>query len=495
MRVRAGEMEYGGKTALVAGAAKSGLASARFLLGCGARVILTDTRTEDDLKNEIVELQDFAARSGELVLELGGHRDDSFAHCDFVVVSPGIPLSLPFFETSRKAGIPVIAEVELAYRHLKGKIIGITGSNGKTSTTTLVADLLNGAGLEAHAAGNIGTPLISFAGDSKPSDFYSVELSSFQLESIRDFRPFVGSILNLTPDHMDRYAGFEDYSAAKERLFMNQERTDFAVLNADDPRTAAMATRVRAEPVLFSRLRIAGHGAFVRDDRVIFRDGQNEKDLFAVSAIGLKGTHNLENVLAACAMAILAGAPPESLEESVRRFKGVEHRIEWVRDLDGVQYFNDSKATNVDAAIKSLESFPGNILLIAGGRDKAGDFSPLRTLVRERVKHLVLIGEAADKIREALSGAAAMSEAASMGEAVSMCRSLARPGDVVLLAPACASFDMFDNYEHRGRVFKEAVRYLNPDIGHVTYVLQTEQRQTVIHHDRPSHDLRPGDGL
>jgi UDP-N-acetylmuramoylalanine--D-glutamate ligase len=457
-------MDYRGKTALVAGAGKSGQASARFLLDCGARVILTDTRSEDALKNEIAALQPLAARSGELVLELGGHRNESFARCDFVVVSPGIPLSLPFFKVSRKAGIPIIAEVELAYRHLKGKIIGITGSNGKTTTTTLVSDLLNGAGLRAHAAGNIGTPLISFARESSDSDFYSVELSSFQLESISDFRPFIGSVLNLTPDHMDRYAGFEDYIAAKQRIFMNQGETDFAVLNADDPRTAALAAKMRAKRVQFSRLRIAEHGAFVRNDRVIFRNKDGEKDLFAVSAIALKGAHNLENVLAACAMAILAGTSPDSLEDSIRKFKGVEHRIEWVRELDGVPYYNDSKATNVDAAIKALESFPGNIVLIAGGRDKAGDFSALRILVQQRVKHLVLMGEAADKIRQALSGTVDMSEAPSMMEAVSMCRSLARPGDVVLLAPACASFDMFDNYEHRGRVFKDAVRSMHSNI-------------------------------
>ena len=459
-------MEYRGKTALIAGAAKSGLASARFLLGRGARVILTDIRTEDALQSEISALRDLAAHSGELVLELGGHRATSFARCDLVIVSPGIPLSLPFFEISRKAGIPVIAEVELACRHLKGKIIGITGSNGKTTTTTLVADLLNGAGLKAYSAGNIGTPLVSFAPDSSAADFYSVELSSFQLESIREFRPFIASILNLTPDHMDRYAGFEEYVAAKQRIFMNQEQTDFAVLNAEDPRTAAMERQVRAKTYLFSRQLVTNRGAFVRNGRVIFRDERGEKDLFAVSAIGLKGTHNLENVLAACAMAILAGAPPESLEDSVRKFRGVEHRIEWVSTIDGVEYYNDSKATNVDAAAKALESFPGNILLIAGGRDKAGDFSGLRALVRERVKHVILIGEASDKIRQALRGAADMSEASTMPEAVAACRSLARPGDVVLLAPACASFDMFDNYEHRGRVFKEAVRGLRTDIEH-----------------------------
>jgi UDP-N-acetylmuramoylalanine--D-glutamate ligase len=451
------EMIYRNKTVLVVGAARSGLAAARFLLDRGARVIVTDNRNLNALKDTIASLCDRTDSPGELTLELGGHRNDSFANADFVVVSPGVPLTLSHFDASRKAGVPILAEIELAFRHLQGKIIGITGSNGKTTTTTLVSDLLTGSGLKGYAAGNIGTPLISLAENSTPEDFYAVELSSFQLESIREFRPFIGSILNLTPDHMDRYAGFKDYIAAKRRIFMNQLKTDFAVLNAGDIRTAEMARDLQAEPVMFSRLQMLDHGAFVRKDRVIFRDNRGEKDLFPVSAIALKGAHNLENVLAACAMAILAGAAPESLEESIRKFKGVEHRIEWVSEIDGVQYFNDSKATNVDATIKSIEAFPGNIHLILGGRDKAGDFTVLRSLVQERVKHLVLIGEAAGKIREALAGTVAMSDAQSMGEAVSLCRDGATPGDTVLLAPACASFDMFQNYEHRGRVFKEAV--------------------------------------
>ncbi len=373
-------MSYRGKTALVVGAGRSGIASARFLLSHGARVILTDAKSMDALESGIASLPDAAAGSGELILELGGHRSESFARCDFVVASPGIPLTLSEFETSRKAGIPIIAEIELAYRHLKGKIIGITGSNGKTTTTTLVSELLAGAGFKGHAAGNIGTPLISCVADSSPDDIYAVELSSFQLESIHEFRPFIGSILNLTPDHMDRYSGFEDYIAAKQRIFKNQEETDFALLNADDIRTASMQWQVHARPVLFSRLHSVGYGSFIRNDQVIFRHEGGEWNLFATEAVALKGAHNLENVLAACAMAILAGAPPESLEASIRKFKGVEHRIEWVSELDGVQYFNDSKATNVDAAMKSLEAFPGNILLIAGGRDKAGNFTALRSL-------------------------------------------------------------------------------------------------------------------
>ena len=454
-------MSYQGKSVLVVGAARSGIAAARFLLAHGARVILTDTKRRDELEPAITSLLDTRNNSGKLVLELGGHRDESFRTCDLIMVSPGVPLALPVFELSRKSGIPILAEVELAYRHLQGRIIGITGSNGKTTTTTLVAELLKGAGLKGYAAGNIGTPLIGLADRTSPEDIYAVELSSFQLEGIREFRPFIASILNLTPDHMDRYAGFDDYVAAKRRIFMNQQETDFAVLNADDPRTSALASEVPAIPVTFSRLKTVGHGAFVRNGRVIFRDPQNDSDLFPLDAIALKGAHNLENVLAATSMAILAGAAPESLEESIRKFKGVEHRIEFVSEFNGVQYFNDSKATNVDATIKSLESFPGSILLIAGGRDKEGDFTALRSLVRDRVKHLVLIGEAADKIRKALSDLANTIQAQSMQEAVAVCSRMAEPGDVVLLAPACASFDMFRDYEHRGRAFKEAVHEIS----------------------------------
>jgi UDP-N-acetylmuramoylalanine--D-glutamate ligase len=450
---------YRGKSVLVAGAARSGIAAARFLLASGARVILTDTQTLEYLPG-IDPLLNTSGFPGELILELGGHREESFRTCDFVVLSPGIPLSLSFFETSRSAGIPVIAEIELAARHLRGKIIGITGSNGKTTTTTLVCELLTGAGLKGHAAGNIGEPLISFVEGSSPEDIYAVELSSFQLEGINLFRPFVGSILNLTPDHLDRYPGFEDYIEAKRRIFCNQDKTDFAVLNADDARTAEIAAKVPSTPVLFSRLKTLVRGAYLRKGNLMYRDRSGVKKLFPIDAIPLKGAHNVENVLAACAMAILAGADPESLEESVRKFRGVEHRIEWVAEIEGVEYFNDSKATNVDATRKSLEAFPGNIILIAGGKDKAGDFTALRSLVKERVKHLVLIGEAASKIKNALAGTVEMSEAQSMQEAVAACRQIAQSGDVVLLAPACASFDMFQDYGHRGRVFKEAVRNL-----------------------------------
>jgi UDP-N-acetylmuramoylalanine--D-glutamate ligase len=458
------EIDYSGKSILIVGAARSGTAVARFLLSAGARVVLTDSREMEGIPT-IPALLDDPGHTGKLVLELGGHRVESFKECDFVVVSPGVPLSLPYFEISRESGIPVIAEVELAYRHLKGRIIGITGSNGKTTTTTLVSELLTGAGMRGYAAGNIGAPLIDFVSSSTPDDIYAVELSSFQLEGIDRFRPAVGSILNLTPDHMDRYPGFEDYIRAKSRIFSNQQKADFAVLNADDPRTSAMAAEVPSTAVMFSRIQIPARGAFLRSGKIVYRDDAGEKELFSSGAICLKGMHNLENVLAACAMAILAGVPHEALEESVRKFRGVEHRIEFVSEIGGVQYFNDSKATNVDATVKSLEAFPGNIVLIAGGKDKEGDFAALRPLVRDRVKHLVLIGQAAEKIRKALSGCVDISEAGSMQDAVSTCGRIAQPGDVVLLAPACASFDMFQDYEHRGRAFKDAVHRLTEQPG------------------------------
>jgi len=454
--------EYRGQTALVVGAARSGVAAAEFLITRGAQVVLTDVRGEEELAPSLAPLRARPLAAGKLCLELGGHRPESFRACDFVVVSPGVPLALPMFESSRKAGIPVLAEVELAFRHIRGKILGITGSNGKTTTTALVTELLRGAGLRGYAAGNIGWPLIGFVETSTPDDLYVVELSSFQLEAILQFRPLVGAILNLTPDHLDRYRDLADYIGAKQRIFMNQTRSDFAVLNRDDPRTAALAGKVCAAPVLFSRHGEVVHGTCLQAGRLVFRDHGKETDLFAAEGVRLKGSHNLENTLAAAAIALLAGAAPGSLGEVVRAFTGVEHRLEWVAEIDGVQYFNDSKATNVDATVKSLEAFPGNILLIAGGKDKGGDFTSLRLLVAQRVKHLILLGEAAGKIREALSGIVETSDAASLPEAVLLAGRSAAPGDIVLLAPACASLDMFQDYEHRGRVFKETVRGMMP---------------------------------
>jgi len=449
-------------TVLVLGAARSGIAVSEFLLRRGARVILSDQKAEAELTPALAPLRDPGRNGGVLELELGGHRDPSFRACDLVVISPGVPAALPQLVQTRKRGIPIIAEVELAYRHLKGTIIAITGSNGKTTTTSLAAEILRTSGRHAVASGNIGTPLISFVDISRPEDIYVAELSSFQLETIDRFRPHIAAILNLTRDHMDRYARFEDYMAAKRRILMNQRKKDWAVLNGDDSRTAPFATGLRPGLLIFSRRYEPAEGCFLRGQRLIFRREESETVLLERPEIQLRGDHNLENVLAACAMTMLAGADPLRLKEAIRNFKGVEHRLEWVAEIDGVQYFNDSKATNVDATLMSLHAFSGNVLLIAGGRDKGGDFAQLRDLVREKVKHLVLIGEAADRIRQELQDVAEITSARDMTEAVSACHRLAQPGDAVLLAPACASFDMFRNYEDRGRVFKTAVLGLQP---------------------------------
>ncbi len=453
--------DYAGKKILVVGAARSGMASAAFLLARGAAVTITDNRKESFFEREIADLRKYRG-PGQVYFEFGGHNPESFRKSDLVVVSPGVPLSLPWFSESRRCGVPVIAEVELGFRHLKGKILGVTGSNGKTTTTTLAAELLNGAGLKCLAAGNIGVPLISLAENSREEDYYAVELSSFQLEGIKEFRPHIGALLNLTPDHMDRYEGFEAYAAAKERLFINQKSCDFAVLNADDPRVLANRSRIASMPVLFSRKTAVPHGVFVEGQRIIYQTSSTKAEIFQTTDIRLMGNHNLENVLAACAVAILAGADPVWLKPVIKEFRGVEHRLEWVAEIAGVRYFNDSKATNVDSTLKSLEAFPGNIHLIAGGRDKAGDFSILRPIIQERVRQVVLIGEAAGKIRESLKGTTEIREAGNLAEAVAICSESALPGDIVLLAPACASFDMFDNFQHRGRIFKEAVAALKP---------------------------------
>ncbi len=454
------ERTYGGRTVLVVGAARSGTAAAEFLLRAGARVVLSDLRRDEELIRSLARLQAIAARSGELVLELGSHRRRSFAACDLVVVSPGVPSTLPELEASRARGIPIIAEVELACRHLEGTIIGITGSNGKTTTVTLASEILCASGLSARAAGNIGVPLIAFVPESRPEDIHVVELSSFQLEFVDRLHPAVAAILNLTPDHLDRHASFEEYAGIKRRIFANQTAADYAVLNADDRHTVAAQAGIRAVTTFFSRRQEVARGAFLRAGRAFYRDGDGETELFAVARVLMKGEHNLENALAACAVTLPVGAAPESAARIIGTFRGVEHRLEWVADIDGVSYYNDSKATNVDAALRALEAFPGNLLWIAGGRDKGGDFSLLEPAARRKVKHLVLVGEAAGKIREVLARAVEISEAPGLPEAVRLCRHLARPGDTVLLAPACASFDMFRNYEERGRVFKDAVRRL-----------------------------------
>ena len=447
-------IELAGKRVLVVGLARTGIATALFCAERGARVTATEARPE-------VEIAEAAAKlhAAGIVLELGGHRPETFVEQDLIVPSPGVPPTMPALAAARAVGVPVWSEIELAWRFLRGRLICITGSNGKTTTTSLIGHILETAGLPVQIAGNIGTPLISRVDISSEASFTVVEASSFQLESISAFRPNIAVLLNVTPDHLDRHGSVEAYGRAKARLFENQTEEDAAVINADDavaPQYAPAGPRM----YWFSRLKRVASGCYVRGDEIVFRCDGAESVLLERKMIGLRGNHNIENVLAAGAAARIAGVEPAAIAEGVRTFAGVEHRIEYIATISGVEYFNDSKATNVDATLKALDAFPGNVLVILGGKDKGGDFRTLRQALRSHARTALLIGSAAEKIEADLAGVIPVERAGTMARAVEIASRIARPGDTVLLAPACASFDQFENYEHRGRVFKQLVREL-----------------------------------
>ena len=443
------------KRVLVVGLGKSGVASALFLKSHGARVTVSDTKREDELKEEIPVLLDHG-----ITVETGGHGDRTFRGQDLIVVSPGVPFDAPPLVQARSQGEPVIGEIELAARHLEGPILAITGSNGKTTTTALTGEILAAAGFPTLVGGNIGTPAISLVEPAAPNTVIVLEVSSFQLETIQTFRPKVAVILNITPDHLDRHRTFDAYVDAKVRIFENQHPTDFAVLNEDDPTCLTLADRVKAPLFWFSRKKEVGQGAFVSDGRIFFRSAHGQQEVMLVSEIPLKGAHNVENVLAAITASALMGAHPEQIRKAVTAFKAVEHRIEYVATVNGVEYYNDSKATNVDATIKALESFPRNIHLILGGKDKGSPYTVMNDLLRERVKRVYTIGAAAPKIESQIQGTTEVVHAETLDNAIRRAHAVAQPGDIVLLAPACASFDQFKSYEHRGRTFKDIVRSL-----------------------------------
>jgi UDP-N-acetylmuramoylalanine--D-glutamate ligase len=454
-----GLMDLNDKRVLVVGLGKSGLASALFLKAHGARVTVSDTKSGDELRNEIPTLLDHG-----ITVETGGHGERTFREQDLIVVSPGVPVDTPLLVQARTLGESVIGEIELAAQFLPGPIVAITGSNGKTTTTTLVGEILTAGGLPALVGGNIGTPAISLAGQANPESIIVLEVSSFQLETIQTFRPKVAAVLNVTSDHLDRHQTLETYVDAKARIFENQQNDDFAVLNQDDPTCITMAARTRAQVFWFSRQKEVKQGAWVREGNICFRHGAQQNEVMQVSELPLKGAHNLENVLAAVCAGALMGCTPGKIREAVRDFKAVEHRLEFVATIRGVDYYNDSKATNVDATIKALESFPANIHLILGGKDKGSDYTVLNDLLRQRVKRVYTIGAAAGKIGSQIisskSGGVEVVHAETLENALRKANAVAEAGDVVLLAPACASFDQFKNYEQRGQVFKEIVRGL-----------------------------------
>ena len=447
-------IELRNKRVLVVGLARTGMATALFCAARGARVTATDTRTESELDAAVAEL-----RKAGVGLELAGHRQALIQGADLIIPSPGVSADAPLLQSARSKGVTIWSEIELASRFLKGRLIGITGSNGKTTTTSLIEHILRKAGFSTILAGNIGTPLISCVEKTSDKTITIAELSSFQLELVEKFRPNISVFLNLTPDHLDRHHSLESYAAAKARIFENQTEADSAVLNADDPGTTPYAP---AKPQLFwfSRKQRVAQGAFVRGNDILFRFEGTEEKVLKLADIPLAGSHNVENVLAAVAATRLAGAQPAAVAKGVRSFAGVEHRLEFVAEIGGVRFYNDSKATNVDATLKALDAFPGRILIILGGKDKGSDYTVLQPRLREKAVLALLIGAAASKIEKQIAGSVAIEQAGTIERAVETAANAARPGDVVLLAPACASFDQFQNYEHRGRVFKELVRQL-----------------------------------
>jgi len=432
-------MKVEGARVVVVGMARSGVAAVELLREQGARVTALDQAPVANL-GIVVQPQEAA----------------SFESADLVVLSPGVPADLDLLDPVRGRGIPVIGDLELASWFLRGEIIGITGSNGKTTTTAMTGHILQASGIPAQVGGNIGTPPASMVKTSREGQWNVLELSSFQLETISNFRAHIAAALNVTPDHLDRHYTFERYAAAKARLFENQHANDFAVLNADDAVTRGYAKPAVAKPMFFSSTEHVDSGAWL-DGGGIVLDGQR---LMPASEVPLRGIHNLENTMAAAIMARLAGATHEQIRIAVMSFPGVEHRLEFVRELDGVSWYNDSKATNVDATLKALAAFPSGLWIILGGKDKNSDYRPLIAAMKEKVRGVLLIGAAADKIENHLHGEVSTVKCGTLEAAVLHARVSARSGDTVLLAPACASFDQFENFEHRGREFKRLVNGL-----------------------------------
>lgn len=457
-------MHIKGKKALVLGAGKSGVEAARFLALRGAKVTLHDNRDVESWSETARSLK----TTHNVDLMSGQLPTDVSQNTVLVVISPGVPVALLPIAYLGNGSCELIGEVELAYRFLKGRIAGITGSNGKTTTTALMGELLKNAGIKTQVGGNIGTPLLSLIETSTEDCWTVVELSSYQLETIRHLRPAVAICLNVTPNHLDRYESFEGYASAKRRLFINQTGEDVAILNADDEITASWAPDLKANVVMFSVRRELEDGLFLRGNDLVCRSNGKDRVLTTRGEIFLRGLHNVENVLAAFAAGLACGASPESMRKTVSEFKGVEHRIEYVDEVDSVRFYNDSKATSVDATSKALEALSGGdgrTILILGGRGKKAPYAPLKDLINSSVRALVLVGEDADNIESQLSGTAPIIRAGSMEDAVRRGFDAALSGDAVLLAPACASFDMFKSFEQRGDVFKAAVVALRDSRG------------------------------
>ena len=443
-----------GKRVTVVGAARSGIAAAHLLVRRGATVVLTDA------KASIPEEE--ALRTAGVSLELGGHTASSFTGADLLVLSPGVPTTLPELQAARAAGVPMIGELEMASRWLRGRIVAITGTKGKSTTTTLTGRMLEAGGHRVLVGGNIGHALSAQVEESTDDTIHVVEASSFQLESVETFRPWISVFLNFSPDHLDRHASVEEYAAAKARIFINQTASDWAVLNADDPSVERMAAGTASRKLWFSMTDSLASGVVVHGDSILRRTQEGDHLLVPLASIRLLGRHLIADVLAASAVASIAGVDAEAMTQAVENFKGLEHALEPVAEFGGVMFVNDSKATNIEAALRAIESFDAPVVVM-GGRFKGGAFGDLREPLARRNATVVAIGEARPLIKDAFSGAVPVFEAADMGSAVKTAFASAAPGSTVVLAPACASFDMFRDYAERGRVFKQEVLRLEEE--------------------------------
>ena len=465
-------MKLKGKKVLVVGAAKTGLSTARFLLRRGADVTVTDSKEKDKFNGDLDELLKNGVRA-----VLGNYPDVQPGIYDLLVVSPGVPPSVAPLVSARQQGIPVTGELELVYRYARTPIVAITGTNGKTTTTSLVGEIFKAAGRRTLVGGNIGTTLVDVIEDYGPQDIIVAEVSSFQLETAEQFRPRVAVILNIAPDHLDRHGTIENYTATKALIFARQGPGDFTVLNYDDPGTRALAGQVPGQVIFFSRRHSLEEGVLVQGDRIIVRLASVQTDVLGTGELAIPGAHNLENALAAVATAFVMGVAPTVLAQTLRSFAGVEHRLETVADINGVRYINDSKGTNPEASIKALEAFDRPIVLLAGGRNKGSDFTAFSRRVREKVRVLVLLGECADEIERSAreEGFVSVKRVSDFRKAVLEAYRAALPGDVVLLSPACASWDMFKNYEERGNLFKSIVLELGVRSQESEFKIQNER--------------------
>ncbi len=458
LRIDAGQREiFQGKKVLVVGLGLSGLWSARWVARQGGVVTVSEIRPEEELDPGISE----ELRALGVRVESGGHRKETFLVSDMIILSPGVPYSLAPLQAAAKGGIPVVGELELASRFIEEPLIAVTGTNGKSTVTTLLGDLLRRAGKQVFVGGNIGTPLMAYLGEEKRADFVVVEVSSFQLDTIETFNPFISVILNISPDHLDRYPDYEAYVESKLRIFMNQGPDQYVILNDGDERLASVRLSSGVSVLRYGIQRGPGRDAFIEENKVEAWEDGRDRWSFSLESFGLPGRHNRENLLPLVLAGRILGIEPSTIQETIDGFKGLPHRLEAVGEQGGVIFYNDSKATNVDAAVQSVLSFEKPLVLIAGGRHKGADYEPLVEAARGRVKAAVFLGEARRLLCQAFEGLVPCCEAEDMEHAVDTAFSFSDPGDAVLLAPACSSFDMFLDYKHRGRVFKTAVERLS----------------------------------